>query len=372
MRALLIIMLSWSCGGGRRPVPKTIATPTETPQAIVPQEEASRAPGPWYTRQANWSPGNAIRAPGIHWAKKLDGPIVHPLSTDGSSIYAVAGGRVYCISKEGSLQWSSPINADGPPTLGGSGLYIPTALGVMQLLDPETGQILTSYGGQAPIHTALLVLEESIVWMDAEGTLVSPDGPSSTSVPGPIADAASDGETLVVGNAEGKVFAVADNIRWEQSLPGPAVHHPVIDKTVAFVPFSAADGQPGGVVAVNIQSGATVWTTFLKFQPGGAPALGEHLIVPDKRSELVALDVNHGGIRWRAPGPAVFSIQPAIVGRAIYAGDTGGRLRRIDSADGGTVWSIDLGAPITGEPVVIDGTVIVGTSDGRLIAVGEL
>ena len=307
--------------------------------------------------------------PVARWTKNLGGPVRHPITTDGTHLFAVSSGAVHCFSADGTLKWRTEANADGAVLPHETGLYVPTGFGVMQVLDPSSGAIVTSHGGQVPVQSIPLWLGNSLAWVNKDGVIVTPQSTSAPALNGPASDAASDGQRLVVGNAMGEVVAASHGgPHWRLQLPGPIVAHPVIDEDKVYVAFGINDGQPGGIAAIRIVDGSLIWITHLRYGPGAAPALGTHVVVPGREAELVALDRSHGGIRWRSPGPAVFTVQPAVVGDAIYAGDAEGRVHRVDMADGGTAWSLELGAAITGAPVIVGDLIAVGTADGRIVA----
>jgi len=281
----------------------------------------------------------------------------------------VAGGAVTAVTLSGEILWTVNIAADGPVGFGDAGLFVPTKSGVMQVLDPTNGSLRESHGGSHPIVTAPLPIGHATVWLTSEGTLTTTSGPFDTIIEGPASDAATQGDLLIAGNGAGDVVATTTmSVRWRAEMPGPVVGHPVLGGDRAYIPFAASDGTHGGITALDLNTGTTIWVSRMRAQPSAPPAIGTHLIVPDTQSELVALDLDHGGIRWRSPAPSSFSSQPAVQADAIYVGRHDGQLDRIDMADGGTVWSLDLGGALTGAMCHTSGLIFLGTADGRLLA----
>jgi outer membrane protein assembly factor BamB len=249
-----------------------------------------------------------------------------------------------------------------------TGIFVANSNGVMQVLDPATGALKASHGSQAAICTAPLLLSGVTTWMDHSGVMVTPTAQTSPLIEGPLSDGASDGHRLVIGNFFGEVCSLNMSGRhWTTVLPGPILGHPVIDEDRVYLAFGVNEATKGGIAALDMGTGEQLWVTVLSFEPGAPPALGTHLVVPGKSGELIALDRFHGGVRWRVPSRSPFTIQPLIIGDAVFAGDADGRLYRIDMDDGGTAWSVELGAPVSGEGVVIGNQMFFGTSDGRLI-----
>jgi len=369
---MLMLMGAIGCASAKRPVPKTVkADPIVAETA--PNLRVTETPfGPWSTGQGHWPDTAAISDPQIGWAHQLRGPITHPMTTDGLRIFTTAAGTVYCFNADGQILWEAQINADGSPIPYKDGVYVPTGLGVVQRIDVDTGKITKSFGGKHPIRIAPFTLGGDLVWIDNIGQMFGAAGKTSIRVPGPIIGASSDGESALIGTDDGRLHSLsADGVVWSLALTGPMVGHPLIYANQVFVAFLGQHDEPGGMMAIDKITGTSIWSAPFSHDPIQAPAIGEHLVVANRKPELVAIDRNHGGIRWRAPGPAQDTIQPAVADDAIYTGDGSGRLRRVDMNDGGTVWKMELGSPITGEGVVINNRFVVGTADGRIIAVGN-
>lgn len=317
--------------------------------------------------QGAWAGEHISARPEVKWSIDLGAPVTH-ISVAAEGLYVVAGGVVYSVGLDGTQRWDSQLNATGTPLRTQDGICVPTQRGVVQVLDPDSGSILASYGGRHPIRSSILSLGDTLSWVNNEGAVVTPTTQSPARLTGPVAGAASNGDLIIAGNSKGEVAATSHGgITWSQYLPGPAVGHPIIDTRQVYFAFGAQDGEPGGVAAFSIESGDLIWVTHLRHQPKSIGALGQHLVVPAANAELIALDLQHGGVRWRAPSPAVFGTQPAVVLDSIYTADVEGRLQRVEMADGGTVWTIELGAPITSGPAVIGSALTAGTADGRLI-----
>jgi outer membrane protein assembly factor BamB len=372
--AIIILSVCAACASkheasGKRIVGVVAPGVTVAPSESAPQE---RVEALWSMRRGDWNVSRLSRAPVSVWTLELDGPIVHPVVLSGEHVYAVAAGTVSKVGIDGHLIWAADVQADGRPTVSDNGLLVPTRAGTMQLLDLETGDIKASHGGFESIRSPALPLGGRWAWVERDGILLTPDTQMGPLLPGPVSDAASDGRRMFFGNMHGGFASVTESgVHWEVKVPGPVTSHPIIGGHVIFVSFGVRNGEPGGVVALNLDDGTLLWVAHFGAGPSTPAALGDLLIVPSRSGDLVALDPSHGGTRWRAPGSAMHTTKPAIVGDAIYVGDGLGRLHRYDMADGGSVWSVELDAPITGDPVLTDELIILGTSDGRLVALGQ-
>jgi outer membrane protein assembly factor BamB len=309
-----------------------------------------------------------MQRPEIAWTNTLAGPIVFPITTDGQVTYAVAAGSVYAMDTEGLKRWVVHVQAAGPAVVSSIGLLVPRADGRIAVLDPSTGSVLRETKPAGPTSAAPVLVEGVIAWTTEDGVFATSDGVRKNVSGGALTDLAADGTLVYVGSRDGHLLALdRSGVIWDAQLPGPAVAHPVVGDGSVFVAYAGTQEGPGGVAAVSRTDGKVRWSSSIRGGPGAGPALGALLIVPGRSGELVGLDPHHGGVRWKSPGTAAFSVQPVIAGGMAYVGNADGRVHRIDLHDGGEAWSVDLGGPITGDPVLIDGRLLVGLADGRLV-----
>jgi hypothetical protein len=368
INAILVCSALWA---GR---PQSVRRTVPIAQApTVKAEAVAVAPvAPWDRRQGRTELTPFSGPPSIQWSVDLGAPVTRPLTSFDGTVIAVAGGSLHRVGPGGERLWSAPMSADGVAREFGGAIFVANDLGAMSVVDPATGGLTASYGGSGRVGTAPLEVGGRTVWFNSDGALNQAEGPSPSALDGPISDAASAGEVAILGNMFGEVAAVSLTERiWLSTLPGPVIAHPVVDGNRVYVPFGAKQGQPGGVAALNTETGAVLWSTRIQFEVGAAPALGRFLVVPGKAGGLVALDTEHGGVRWRTPDASPFTVQPIVFGGTVLAGDAQGGLQLVDMDDGGSVWRIDLGSPITGEGTALGETLVFGTADGRLVGVAE-
>lgn len=85
--------------------------------------------------------------------------------------------------------------------------------------------------------------------------------------------------------------------------------------------------------------------------------------------------IHPGEIRWRerrdlgSMGNSI--LQPALLGDAIYAANTKGKMLRLKRDGGEQLWRVDTGIAITGGVGAGDGLIIVGGEKGEVLAYGE-
>lgn len=366
VRVLVLICLM-GCAAGRHPVQHTVPPPSFDQEEVTVEATVS-ALAPQGHRQGRWHGPSFSTVPSVSWSSVLGGPVTHPLTIVGPDLLAVAAGVVSRLGADGEVRWRAAIGASSSAVPMDTGIFVANGNGVMQVLDADTGTLKASHGSRAAISSVPLVLSGAASWMDHSGIIVTPTAQTEPLIEGPLSGAASDGHRLIVGNFFGEACSLSASGRhWTKVLPGPILGHPVIDEDRVYLAFGVNEATMGGIAALDLGTGEQIWLTVLSFEPGAPPALGTHLIVPGKSGELIAMDRTHGGVRWRVPSKAPFTIQPLVIGDAVFAGDASGRLYRFDMDDGGTVWSMDLGSTVTGEGVVVGNRMFFGTSDGRLV-----
>ena len=367
---VVIVVTSLGCSANRRPVSKRLTALAEV-QPTASTAIAPEAPGPWHHRQGRWAGRAIATAPTIQWAVPTQGPVVHPIRFDGERVFAVAGGEVLALTPSVEVLGRVMVDADGPVGFGDAGVFVPTRSGTVLVLDPSNGTRMESHSGRHPIKTVPLPLGPAVAWVDGTGGLMTTSGPFGQLLEGPISDAATHDSILVLGNAKGDVVATSTTgTRWQTRAPGPVLHHPVLDGDRAYIAYGTHDARHAGLRALDLATGDVIWETRLRFRPSGPPALGPHVIIADSNAEVLALDLNHGGIRWRAPTPSTVAGQPTIQSDAIYISRHDGHIDRMDMADGGTVWSLDVGGAATGQMCQTDSGIVLGTADGRIIGLG--
>lgn len=371
MRSLLIVVAAgFAVACGNRPVPRTV--PVQVRQIATEPDQSSSAAhaAPWEFRQGRWpdTVGSKVR---VRWAAVLQGPVTRPLAVINGDIIAVAAGSVHRISQRGERLWETSVSADGIPRSLPEGIFVGNRNGVMSVLDPVSGTLAASHGGKDRIVSPPLIIKGQPYWVSLSGDMIGKEGFGLEMVIGPASDAASDGNRIISGTIDGTVAGVTvSGDYWRYQGPGPIIGHPVIADGLVFVPFGASSGRPGGIVALEAETGAHQWTSTIDFEPSASPAIGKHVVVPDKAGNVVALDRKHGGVRWRAPGRGPFTMQPMVLGNAVVAGDSSGRVHSFDMDDGGTIWTLDIESPVTGEGVVVGDSLVVGTANGQLVCIG--
>jgi len=141
----------------------------------------------------------------------------------------------------------------------------------------------------------------------------------------------------------------------------------------------------GSVSALEVNTGAVIWTQKLDAPVSGAPTVVDGVVyIASKDSRAFAIDATNGRIKWQLAGtPDVSSVvgtsSPALAGGLILFPFPSGELVAVKRQDGARAWGALVTGQrrgrgyssitdITGEPVVANGVVYAGNPVGRTVA----
>lgn len=136
-----------------------------------------------------------------------------------------------------------------------------------------------------------------------------------------------------------------------------------------------AASRDGNVVALDPESGKTIWRTELDMSLSAGPGVGEGLVVVGAASGyLVALEAESGTEVWRTNLSGETLARPAIRGDTVVAMTIDNRLRGVSAFDGSERWLIEQSTPAltmrgSASPVIVGSTVVAGFDNGRIVAV---
>lgn len=167
---------------------------------------------------------------------------------------------------------------------------------------------------------------------------------------------------LLVGTADGKLRAVADNgMRlWSYQTGGRVYSAPTPHGDEVY--FGSDDGR---LYKLDVDSGILLW----EFATGGkirsAPALaGGRVFLASWDGSLYAVDADRGTLAWKAPLAPFTRSSPAVHDGRLYIGDEDGRMLCFDAASGKPLWSAELGGTISACPVVCGDGVFFASDQG--------
>jgi len=138
--------------------------------------------------------------------------------------------------------------------------------------------------------------------------------------------------------------------RWATAIGGHVLQaSPVIAHGNVYITATdQGDGSSGGVVALELATGAIQWRTTTPRQVRGGPAVsGDTVAAVQLDGTVLGLDAETGAVRWRselgigiAPEAAVIFAPPAVDAGDILVGNQR-HLAAISAAEGAMVWSVD-------------------------------
>jgi outer membrane protein assembly factor BamB len=136
-----------------------------------------------------------------------------------------------------------------------------------------------------------------------------------------------------------------------------------------------AASRDGNVVALDPETGDTIWRTELDVELSAGPGVGDGIVVVGGADGyLIALNVDSGIEIWRANVLGETLARPVIKDNLVIAMTIDNRLRAVSAFDGSDRWSFEQSTPIltirgSATPVIVGSSVVAGFDNGRLAAV---
>jgi outer membrane protein assembly factor BamB len=130
----------------------------------------------------------------------------------------------------------------------------------------------------------------------------------------------------------------------------------------------------GGVRALDLQSGQTVWHHESDLELSGGPGVGDGLVVAGGLDgNIVALEAASGAEKWRAEVNSEIIAAPVIGLGMVFVRSNDGRITAFDAASGERRWFWNHDVPLLSvrgndAPVLGPGYVFVGNDDGTVTA----
>jgi outer membrane protein assembly factor BamB len=187
----------------------------------------------------------------------------------------------------------------------------------------------------------------------------------------PISTPARYSGRLIVGCADYKVHAVADNgvQMWEFATGGRVYSSPTPDGDEVY--FGSDDGR---LYKIDIDSGMLIWEMKTGGRIRSAPAVDKtRIYVVSWDGHVYAVDKRLGKVVWKTKIAPDSSGSPALANGRIYVGDDAGAVHVLNASNGKKVGGAELGEAIATCPVVTpDGTVFVGERGKGLLLKPDL
>jgi eukaryotic-like serine/threonine-protein kinase len=242
---------------------------------------------------------------------------------------------------DGSTVWEASIGSvESAPLLIGGRLYAATITGRLFCLDKTTGAIIWMFS--VPVDRMPVAIHSS---------------------------PASDGEIIIFGCDDGKLYAVSAldgrmvwNIETKSLVLSPAIYDGKV-----FV--GSADGL---FYAVDITTGKIIWKTMIagKTTP---PAVDDNgIYVGTASKEMYCLNRETGTTIWRTALNGPMRSAPLISGTTIYAGCMDKTLYAIECTTGKIIWSYQTDGRIASSPVIAGDHLLIFKDNRRVVAFREV
>jgi len=130
----------------------------------------------------------------------------------------------------------------------------------------------------------------------------------------------------------------------------------------------------GGVHALDLKTGQSVWRYASELPLSGGPGAGEGLVVVGSlEGDVIALDAATGTEKWKAKVGNEVLAAPAIGGGTVYVHSNDGRVTAFDAATGERRWFYSVEVPTltvrgSGPVTIGPGIVFVGNDNGNMTA----
>jgi len=364
------------------------------------------------------APGNVAGPTGLapHWSADIGagGGLRQPLQASpvlaGGQVFTMdANGAVVAVSAtDGRHLWrtvtrpkhATEQNLGGGVAYDGGRLYASTGYGEVLALDAGSGRILWRQKLDFPTRTApvvagglvaLIVQNDLLLTFDAgTGTpgwrftgTVGDAAPAAVAVSG--APAYADG-ILVAGFASGTLSALDANSGtplWEQSLAASFGQASALDfSDIVAAPVIAngvvyAIGLGGTLIAVDLHSGAKIWTHSAT---GTEPfcLVGGFAFMLDKTQTLFAIHADDGLVSWSLQMPPFHNMKkhkepilwtgPVMVNGLLLLTNSEGEIALVDPVAGTIQATRKLEGPADMPPIAAGGLLVQLTRDATLTA----
>jgi len=366
------------------------------------------------TRTAH--PALASQLTGVQWSASIgEGDsrrhriTADPVVAQGRIFAMDSKAKVSAVSQNGEVLWSTDLTPprDRQNDAGGGGLaygdglvFVSSGFGKLFALDPSSGAQVWEQDLDAPATGApsvrgglvYVVSGDNVAWaLDSTSGKVAWQLDGSTdngNVSGAPAPAVGD-DLVVLSFGAGELqaaFRKGGLRRWDAIVAGQrrgiAVNtvsditgDPVISGSTVY-----AGSHQGRIVALNVDSGARLWTAKDGALGPVWPAGGSIFAVTD-RNELIRLDAQTGTRIWGTKLPLfvredrrrrveiVAHHGPVVAGGRVIVASNDGLVRSFDPVTGAQISAVEIPGGASTNPVVAGGTLYLVSRKGQLHAI---
>lgn len=294
-------------------------------------------------------------------------------------------GKFFAIDlNNGNKIWefSAAAAITGPGAVYGSRVFFGDTSGIFYALNAEDGIEAWRFEAEDKIEGGVNLLESEdgkvrvffgshdyyLYCLDAgDGTLLWKHETENYIMATPSLVNSGGNQAVTFGGCDGIFHIVAANGEGEPrsiEVGSYIANSSSVRDGIAYVAHNG-----GEVLALEIESGETVWKVDTGQEYRGSAAVGEKLLyVPSPDKKLVAYDRVTGAEVWTFQGRRAFDASPVLTQSAIWQPGVDGFLYAINPADGTELWSWEVGAKIKASPAISHGYLILCGEDGVVYA----
>lgn len=173
---------------------------------------------------------------------------------------------------------------------------------------------------------------------------------------------------LIVGSADYKVHAVADNGTYLWGFPtgGRVYSSPLTSGDDVYV-----GSDDGKLYKLDVHSGALLWEFTTGAAVRGSPAMADgRVFFTSGDGSLYAVDAESGLVAWKAAIAPNTRASAAVAGGRVYVGDEAGNVYAFDAKAGSPVWKQTLNGYVSYAPLVTPEGVVFVSEQGDVVLLG--
>lgn len=172
------------------------------------------------------------------------------------------------------------------------------------------------------------------------------------------------GSRLIVGQDDGRVVALqilTGATLWSTDVGAPVTATPLQVAGRVLVPHL-------GLSALDAETGRVLWKRPADGFIVSSPAFGLGMLVYGDPSEpgVVGADALTGEVKWRAPLQVFVTTPPVAAGDLAIVASKDGTISALRLRNGTAVWQVDAGERMSVAPVVTEGRILAARVDGTV------
>ncbi|GAC1374513.1 MAG: outer membrane protein assembly factor BamB [Aquirhabdus sp.] len=316
-------------------------------------------------------------------------PLRPQLDVQDGNIYAAShNGRVYAWNAKGQKLWQIKTQQDitGGVTAAEGIVVFGTAKGNIVALDAKDGKMLWTKNTSASILAPALVSDHRVVVLGNDGTVTAIDSATgqmvwtfdipmpSLTIRGTSSPTLFDGNTVIVAGAAGRIYGLdlATGVpKWGRRIA-------VSDGTSEVQRLIDIDGDPfvsgrqlyvvsyqGQLASMNLDNQQISWVIDTSSLRSPAEGLG-NIYVSTVDGKILAVDEQSGKTVWTLDALSYRGLSnPVVLGRYLIVGDSKGYLHIIEQTEGKVVGRVKTSGAISTLRVVGD-RLLVNSASGAL------